>query len=99
MPHMDEADLVLPFAQRLHDAVDAVAGEAKDDFNTPIVNRLNKNVGCGHFHGGAPRRSAMSVLHSAAGRQGRRSRAFTRSWRASISPAYSESCAPHSPSA
>ena len=34
--HLDEADRVLALAQRLHDAVDAVAGQAEDDLHAPV---------------------------------------------------------------
>ena len=40
--HLDEADLVLALAQRFHDAVDAVAGEAKDDFHSPVHKRSTR---------------------------------------------------------
>ena len=35
VPDLDEADLVLPRAERLEDAVDSVAGESEDDCRPP----------------------------------------------------------------
>ena len=48
--HLDEADLVLALAQGLHDAVDAVAGQAEDDIDAPVVNRVDENVGGSRGH-------------------------------------------------
>ena len=42
VPHLDEADLVLALAQRLHDAVDAVAGQAEDDVDAPVVQGVDQ---------------------------------------------------------
>ena len=44
VPHLDEADLVLPRAQRLHDAVDAVAGQAEDDIDAPVEQGVDEHV-------------------------------------------------------
>jgi hypothetical protein len=35
---LNKADLLLPVAQRLHDAVDAIAGQAENDIDAPILN-------------------------------------------------------------
>jgi hypothetical protein len=35
MTHMNESDLLFGFAKSFHDAVDAVAGEAKDCVHAP----------------------------------------------------------------
>ena len=35
MPYLYKADLLLPLAQRFHDAVDAVPGETEDDIDSP----------------------------------------------------------------
>src|ERR687898_29860 len=49
--HLNKADLLLPFAQSLHDAVDAIAGQAENDVDSPIVNGLDKNIGSGGHDG------------------------------------------------
>ena len=41
---LNEADLVTPLAQRLHEAVDPVAREAEDDLDAPVPDRLDQNV-------------------------------------------------------
>ena len=48
MPHLDETDLVLARAQRLHDAVDAIAGKPEDDFHAPIQQSFNQYIGGCH---------------------------------------------------
>ena len=50
VPHLDEADLVLALAQRLHDAVDAVAGEAEDHLHAPVHDRFDENVAASVCH-------------------------------------------------
>src|SRR5581483_9817774 len=42
VPHLYEVDLVLAGAQRLHDAVDAVAGKPKDILHIPVHQGLNQ---------------------------------------------------------
>src|SRR5690606_23510920 len=55
VPHLDEADPVLARAQRLHDAVDAVAGDAEDGIDVPVDQRLDQDVrGGGGCHPVAP---------------------------------------------
>ena len=54
MPHLNETDLVLARAQRLHDAVDAIAGQAEDDIDAPVNEGFDEDVGSGVGHGGAP---------------------------------------------
>ena len=51
VPHLDEADLVLVRAQRLHDAVDAVAGQAEDSVDSPVDEALYEDVGGCSGHG------------------------------------------------
>ena len=48
--HLDEADLVLALAQRLHDPVDAVAGQAEDDLDAPVDAGFDQNVRRGIRH-------------------------------------------------
>ena len=50
VPHLDEADLVLVRAQRLEDAVDAVAGEAEDRVHAPVDQPLDQQIGDGLRH-------------------------------------------------
>ena len=50
VPHLDEADLVLARAQRLHDAVDAVAGKSEDHVDAPVQNGFDENVAAGVCH-------------------------------------------------
>ena len=57
--HLDEADRVLALAQRLHDAVDAVAGQAEDGIHAPVLQHVDQNVGGCLSHGIA--RSAKQV--------------------------------------
>src|SRR5712671_493054 len=42
--HLDEANAILPRAERLHDAVNAVAGQAKDYLHSPIHQGLDQNI-------------------------------------------------------
>src|SRR5918994_5805763 len=44
---LNKPDLLLPLAQRLHDAVDAIPRQAKNDIDSPIVNGFDKNIGSG----------------------------------------------------
>ena len=44
MAHLDEADAVPPRAQRFHQAVDAVAGEAEDDLDSPVEEAVDYPV-------------------------------------------------------
>jgi hypothetical protein len=41
MANFDEANLILALAQRLHDAVDAIARKAEDDIHAPLLNRFD----------------------------------------------------------
>ena len=45
---MDEADLLLRLAKRLHHSVDSISGQAKDRINAPVNQFLNKHIGCSH---------------------------------------------------
>ena len=58
---MDETNLILPLSQCLHDAVYAVTGKAKDNFNAPIDEGIHENIcGCkGHFFLSIPRRRRL----------------------------------------
>src|SRR5207248_10918048 len=50
--HLDEADLFLPLPQHLPNAVNPVPGDPKDDFDAPVVNRVDQHVGgSGGGHG------------------------------------------------
>src|SRR4030095_6435509 len=51
VPDLHEADLVVSDAQRLHDAVDAVAGQPEDHVDAPVVDRVDQYTGCGICHG------------------------------------------------
>ncbi len=62
--HLDELDLVLVRAQRLEDAVDAVAGEAEDRLDAPVDQPLDQQVGHGFRH-----RTVSSVASRSAGCQ------------------------------
>src|SRR4051812_2437534 len=46
--YLDELDFVLASAESFHDSVDTVSGQAKNVFNSPTQQSLNKNVGGGH---------------------------------------------------
>src|SRR5439155_9612606 len=56
---LDEADLVPALAQRLHDAVDAVAGQAEDDLDAPVQQGLDE-----HVRGGGLRHASSSLESS-----------------------------------
>jgi hypothetical protein len=45
VPHVDVAQLVLPLAQRLHEAVDAVAREPEDHLGAPFDQPVDDDVG------------------------------------------------------
>src|SRR5262249_11849424 len=49
--HLDEAHLIAPLAQRLHDSIDAVTGKPEDDLDAPILKSLDHDVGRGRCHG------------------------------------------------
>jgi hypothetical protein len=44
VPHLNEADDVLLRPQRLHDAVDAVAGKAEHGIDAPLVKNVDEDV-------------------------------------------------------
>jgi hypothetical protein len=60
---LDEPDLLPPRAERLHDAVDAVAGQAENHFDAPVTEGLDQYVGRGVGHQAAsfPRRAPSSL--------------------------------------
>jgi hypothetical protein len=49
--YLNESDFVGAFSECFHDTIDAIAWQTKDHLNSPIVNGINQNVGCGGFHG------------------------------------------------
>src|SRR5437870_1521102 len=46
--HLNEANFFLVSAQGFHDAVDAVAGQAKDNFYAPVNQGFDQYIGCSH---------------------------------------------------
>jgi hypothetical protein len=44
MPDLNEANTILALAERFHDPVDAVAGEAKNHGDAPIGERVDEDV-------------------------------------------------------
>ena len=63
---LDEANRLAAFAQRLHDAVDAVARQAEDRIDAPVLQHLNQNVSSRLSHG-APHEAAVSGASVAPG--------------------------------
>src|SRR5690242_15670182 len=61
MTHVNETNFVLALAQRLHQAVDAIAGQSENNFDAPIDEAFDKNVcSCtGHI---GPRYSAPKIM-------------------------------------
>src|SRR5262245_46963347 len=54
VPHLNETDFVLPFAKRLHDAVDAVTRQPEDHAHAPALYGVDQYVGCGSGHDEIP---------------------------------------------
>ena len=82
MPDLDEAHLILPDAQRLHDAVDAVAGKAEHDLHAPVTQRFDQDIRrrLRHATSTAPVLYAHAIgIGCASGdpREGRRYKAYT----------------------
>src|SRR3954462_4400123 len=50
MPHLHKANLILPRTDRLHDSIDAVAGQTKNDFDAPVADRVNENIAASFGH-------------------------------------------------
>ncbi len=50
VPHVDEANLILCLAQRLHDTVNAVAGQAEDRIDTPVHQLFYQHISSSHHH-------------------------------------------------
>jgi len=48
---LNEANIIPAQAQGFDDAVDAISGEAEDELNLPIDQRVDENV-CGVWHYG-----------------------------------------------
>jgi hypothetical protein len=44
VPHLDEANTVLPRVQRLHDAIDAAAQQAEGDINLPLEEGVRSGL-------------------------------------------------------
>ena len=42
--HLDETNFVLPLAQRFHEAVDAITGQAKDGVDAPLDQAVDEDV-------------------------------------------------------
>src|SRR3954453_22746553 len=55
MPGLDKPDFVLSFAQRFHDAVDAVAGDTEHRVDTPIDQIVYHNFSCCLCHSASPK--------------------------------------------
>ena len=45
VPHLYEPNRILPLAEGFHDAVDAVAGQTEHHVDTPLLDRVDKNIG------------------------------------------------------
>src|SRR5437879_11159300 len=59
MPHLNEANSILPCAQSFHDAVDAIAGNSEDYIDAPTNDPFDQNIGgcfCHHI--------PLSTVHS-----------------------------------
>ena len=52
VPHLDEAEFLLIGAERLKEAVDAVARVAEDDLDAPVDQSFDEQIRCGFRHGG-----------------------------------------------
>ena len=61
--YLHEADAILARAQRLHDPVDAVAGQAEDDLHVPVQQGLDQYVRRRLSHGVLPASSPEWPLH------------------------------------
>jgi hypothetical protein len=59
MPHLDELEFVLVGAQRFHNAVNAVAGEAEHVLHTPVDQGFNQDIRSGHFDSLLSARTAL----------------------------------------
>ena len=44
---LDERQTILPLTQRLHDSVDAVAGQSEDDAHTPVNQTIREHISSG----------------------------------------------------
>src|SRR5579872_1742140 len=61
MPHLHEANRVLPLAERLDDAVDSVARQTEDDLDSPLRQHVDQNVPAGACHDNSPFKLMVSV--------------------------------------
>src|SRR5215471_1297086 len=52
--YLNKLNFVGTFSEGLHNSIDAVAWQAKDHINSPIMNAINQNVRCGGFHAKSP---------------------------------------------
>ena len=50
MTHLNKANTFLTPTQRLHDAVDAVAGESENHIDAPAVQCIDQNIRRGVCH-------------------------------------------------
>src|SRR5437764_7211378 len=50
VPHLDKANAVLAFAERLDNAVDAITGDAEYGVDAPCQQGVDQNVAGGRFH-------------------------------------------------
>src|SRR5438045_9668902 len=48
VPHLNKSNLVLVGSKRLHDAVDTIPREPKNNLNAPINQRFDEHIGCSH---------------------------------------------------
>ena len=54
MPHLHEADAVLPLSQQLHDAVNAIARQPEDGIDTPLQQAFHHAISGSSSHGSFP---------------------------------------------
>src|SRR3954468_6186171 len=50
MANLNELDLFLTLAQRFHNSVDAIARNPKNEFDSPLQERINQNVSASSSH-------------------------------------------------
>jgi hypothetical protein len=50
VPDLDKANLLLAFAQRLHDPVDAITGQSEDNLDAPFAKDVDENICRGIRH-------------------------------------------------
>jgi hypothetical protein len=72
------SNLILAFSQRLHDAVDAIARQADNDLDAPIVKRVDEHICRGIRHETPPLYGRIRPSCAAADAIGRRRRPHVR---------------------